>query len=1450
MEPQTYAKYIEIDENFVAVFGEEVDKKNKDMWKTFIPHSRFYEMLWKLLPSLNREGSEPKPLWIFGAYGTGKTHAAFVIKHLLSDDINDVMGYLSKYEIPSNLRDKLLELRENNKILVVYNYGSSDITSERKLLLVLQDRIQKELKRIVKEQNTDKPFITKTEIELLKERLEDTVINWDEFIKKHEEFYEMGIESKEDILEKLNQEEIDIDFVEYLIESLEEDGISPSSNRFNVETFVNWLKEIFESGIVSRIVFIWDEFSDFFNQDHPPLTTLQKLAEITKSIPFYLILITHRHPNQFKSARVDDIQKIQARFNLIHYYMEPVTIYQLMSNVIQPKNSEEWKKFVKQQWEQLSMYYYLEDEVMKLISEEKNANLKDMKKLFPIHPYSVYLAARISQHIGSYQRTLFKFLKGGEKAETVSFRKFINEYPKGMWYLLTPDFLWEYFFVSNEGIHIFHQDIVEIINYWDTWKDKLSEEELKVFNVIMMLSALMKRVSSVPLLKPSREALKVAFSGTPLYLKLQEVINSLMKKGIIASIGDEFILPYMGQIDISNIEAPRFSLFIKNNEAILSKVKQLVTLGKERLSVRFNAKNQDIPVIPVEDLALMRTPNIKKEPYQLNVIFGVMKEETPLSEIKEKLTKIAQNYPNTVFIVSLSELGDKNWEEIELNYKHQKAHEKANRFKEAEYFKKNIDFIVDKWMSNIENGRFLVVSLLENGTEKELMVEDNIYTAKALSSVLNSIIKKVFNHGLDEWIKNDTLWRYEKRPEAIIKRTLKAFPQLGKGQTREIYNLLVDTWRIVDIQGEFIPEECNPQKIPVCAMRRRIKELFPETEERVSLFLLWDELTKPPFGLYPSKIGGIIFALLLKEFSKGYYYTDGINDGELDVGTLGDLITETITKRKEFFIQRLSYEQRRFSELLKEIFTLDTESKYPRTAIIDVRFKIKSTLKYPIWAIKYGPFKLTEEEEVLIDVLDFVIKNEEIDKQGTQLPKGIEEPIKDIVYTLDGPAQDLKEKLRYASNHPEYYQKGFFNFILRSLTSNTIEGELNSEQGLKRAQFYQKLEDKIRELLQEEPWAWREEEVKKVIQILEYEILLTRELSKVLHISKEVMFLEDLIENLKEKLQNLELLPLWMYEYHPQLVEKPNPDIIAILRALSQIVSIQDAVKVRQKFEFGILYEKIPQNAKQIEEILDDKMEVLKSWVSSKLGEEIDREILNEIMEEIRGIVKDRGPEKVSEESLVIKVRTVITRARKTKIKKEIEDSLIKIIGTSDIREFLRTKMIPVELIKYLPGVPENVANNVENLVRALLEFRNIDSENRLTEIKTLIETYSSELSLLSKEDIHYKIFRSFFGEDWIEGLLTKHDFADMLNDMKLKLGENVEKWTTKQIRDFYKEWVREKYKEEMYDRIQQIIHALPPEELKELVTLIIKDDPGVGLKIAKLIRKYQGESNGEYSQS
>ncbi|MDI3497057.1 DUF6079 family protein [Archaeoglobus sp.] len=120
-----YADYLQIDKDFVAVFNEEVDREYKDLWKTFIPHEKFEEVFEKVIKALERANKDDaKSIWIYGPYGTGKTHAIFVIKHLLEDDIGEVEDYTKRRNLSSNLVKKLQALREREKILVVFKSGS------------------------------------------------------------------------------------------------------------------------------------------------------------------------------------------------------------------------------------------------------------------------------------------------------------------------------------------------------------------------------------------------------------------------------------------------------------------------------------------------------------------------------------------------------------------------------------------------------------------------------------------------------------------------------------------------------------------------------------------------------------------------------------------------------------------------------------------------------------------------------------------------------------------------------------------------------------------------------------------------------------------------------------------------------------------------------------------------------------------------------------------------------------------------------------------------------------------------------------------------------------------------------------------------------------------------------------------------------------------------------
>lgn len=61
-------------------------------------------------------------------------------------------------------------------------------------------------------------------------------------------------------------------------------------------------------------MFIWDEFTEFFNNNARSLTGFQEIAEISETDPFYLMIVTHvRVPVYFDDADKDK-SKILDRF--------------------------------------------------------------------------------------------------------------------------------------------------------------------------------------------------------------------------------------------------------------------------------------------------------------------------------------------------------------------------------------------------------------------------------------------------------------------------------------------------------------------------------------------------------------------------------------------------------------------------------------------------------------------------------------------------------------------------------------------------------------------------------------------------------------------------------------------------------------------------------------------------------------------------------------------------------------------------------------------------------------------------------------------------------------------------------------------------------------------------------------------------------------------------------
>lgn len=90
-----YSEIIGIEPFFDSTFNMTEEREN--YWKQFITNEKFESNLKEIVNAFTSlTGDHHKSIWVQGTYGTGKSHSTAVIKHLLSDDLNDITDYIDK----------------------------------------------------------------------------------------------------------------------------------------------------------------------------------------------------------------------------------------------------------------------------------------------------------------------------------------------------------------------------------------------------------------------------------------------------------------------------------------------------------------------------------------------------------------------------------------------------------------------------------------------------------------------------------------------------------------------------------------------------------------------------------------------------------------------------------------------------------------------------------------------------------------------------------------------------------------------------------------------------------------------------------------------------------------------------------------------------------------------------------------------------------------------------------------------------------------------------------------------------------------------------------------------------------------------------------------------------------------------------------------------------------
>ena len=220
-----YEEILRLNDYFQPVY--DLENEIGIYWKQFVPNEKFYEVLSQMINSFqSNESKERKSIWLQGSYGTGKSHATAVVKHLLFDDLDKINDFIENLE--EQVKFKIKNFRKTKKVFPVVLKGTSSVIDNRTFALVLEKAVKTALKK------EEIELITKTDFDKMISKLKSDEINWEKVFKGTElEVYG----TKEDIISKLQQGNINI--LTKIEGILSQKGI-----HFSTENIANWLAEV------------------------------------------------------------------------------------------------------------------------------------------------------------------------------------------------------------------------------------------------------------------------------------------------------------------------------------------------------------------------------------------------------------------------------------------------------------------------------------------------------------------------------------------------------------------------------------------------------------------------------------------------------------------------------------------------------------------------------------------------------------------------------------------------------------------------------------------------------------------------------------------------------------------------------------------------------------------------------------------------------------------------------------------------------------------------------------------------------------------------------------------------------------------------------------------------------------------------------------------------------
>lgn len=971
---ETYRHYFDIDPDYFPAVNEAVITNNPDMWKKFFPHETFVKLVKNTVDVLSRK--QKLCMWVEGAYGTGKSHAVLTLKKLLDADEADTREYFQRHKLDNDLFNRFQSVKNSGRILTVHRYGSATIRGDHNLVFAVQESVEKALvdARI---ENKGGSALKEATIAWLEDRHNKVFFNG----LITEEYTDLfGGDDVDAVIEKLNTFSGDAlsKVMDNIFKVADERQIKALS--LSVTDLCNWIREVIKANNLKAIMFMWDEFTEYFYNNARNLTGFQELCEISETDPFYFILVTHVTQGLFHE-RDQDFIKLNGRFVSPHSLISmPENIaFQLMGAAMEKNDDPE----VEADWEDvLGDLGDRTKESRKLVKSIARITDKEMVDILPIHPYAALLLKHISSAFDSNQRSMFDFIKNDRGDEIKGFQWFIDNYgPEDDNPLLTVDMLWEFFY--DKGKEYLAHDIRSILDYFGrAGNQRLDSDQKRVLKTVLLLQAISQYAGdSVELFIPNEKNINNAFEGTDMDGSASRCADQLVRDKVLFSKslgGGKFQYAAYnneGEIDVKpfedQIDKKSTSAFITEELSDKTRIVDAIMLSgpiKLRYELRFVSSSDFDSTIK----QLRNTEGKYENKIVAVVCFAKDDAESVVLGKKIRDAFSAGTY-NMIFIdASRTPFGADGYE----NYRHDMALSMSQQGKDntlANQYASNAKDSLKKWKSRISAGEFIVHTAEKRDGERAT-------TLDALYALLAEINKKKFPDCLEgAYTVIANMFTPSSMKQGVEcgcnQKTAGTF--LSGSPATKLENALEGAWKVENYWT------VNPHLL-VSKIKKHVDSIindgFQNGGGRVSIMRIFDELKAAPYGFMPCNLSAFMMGFLLKEYTDGTYsWSDGLTNDILTVSKLKEMVDEIIrleitpnARYKDKYIVAMTQEEKAFNEITSSAFGIPLNMC---TSVPNTRERIRSKMKeysFPIWTLKsiLETETLKTDRDTLAEIID------------------------------------------------------------------------------------------------------------------------------------------------------------------------------------------------------------------------------------------------------------------------------------------------------------------------------------------------------------------------------------------------------------------------------------------------------------------------------------------------